>query len=281
MKQYMPKKPIKRGIKVWVLADSTNGYFSRMEIYTGKKGSTTEHILGSRVVKELTSDFQYKWHHVFFDNFFTSKALLCDLEAVGLYGCGTARKDRKYFPVHLKKPKLRTRFVVIILCIICSIITRSVYIMYIYIYRGESLTVQSDNLSATAWMDSKIVMAMYNCCDPTHSSTVLRRKKDGTRESVVCPEAIKGYNESMGGVDQGDQLRGYYHVRMKCRKVYKYIYNFLFDVSITNAFILYQVGHPGSKMKIKDFRVTLANYLIGDYCSKRPSGRQRPKSNYC
>ena len=113
MKQYMPMKPTKRGIKVWVLADSTNGYFSRMEIYTGKKGSTTEHNLGNRVVKELTSDFQNKWHHVFFDNLFTSKALLCDLEAVGLYGCGTARKDRKHFPVDLKKAKLRTRFVVI------------------------------------------------------------------------------------------------------------------------------------------------------------------------
>ena len=47
MKQYMPMKPTKRGIKVWVLADSTNGYFSRMKIYTGKKGSTTVHNLGS------------------------------------------------------------------------------------------------------------------------------------------------------------------------------------------------------------------------------------------
>ncbi len=37
MKQYMPMKPIKRGIKVWVLANSTNGYFSRIEVYTGKK----------------------------------------------------------------------------------------------------------------------------------------------------------------------------------------------------------------------------------------------------
>ena len=27
LKQYMPMKPIKRGIKVWVLADSSNGYF--------------------------------------------------------------------------------------------------------------------------------------------------------------------------------------------------------------------------------------------------------------
>ena len=36
LKQYMPMKPIKRGIKVWVLADE-NGFFSRFEIYTGKK----------------------------------------------------------------------------------------------------------------------------------------------------------------------------------------------------------------------------------------------------
>ena len=36
LKQYMPMKPIKRGIKVWVLGDSTNGYFSRFSIYTGK-----------------------------------------------------------------------------------------------------------------------------------------------------------------------------------------------------------------------------------------------------
>ena len=29
------------------------------------------------------------------------------------------------------------------------------------------------------------------------------------------------YNRFMGGVDMADQLRGYYHVRMKCRKFYK------------------------------------------------------------
>ncbi len=117
MKQYMPKKPTKRGIKVWVLADSSNGYFSRLQVYTGKKGNTTEHNLGSRVVKDLTQDFQHKYHHVFFDNFFNSKQLLCDLEALGLYGCGTARKDRKHFPTDLKKAKLHSRFVLIFMCV--------------------------------------------------------------------------------------------------------------------------------------------------------------------
>lgn len=148
---------------------------------------------------------------------------------------------------------------------------------HVYTYRGESLSVQSDNVSASAWMDRKIVMAMYNSCDPTHTSTVMRRKKDGTREPVTCPEALKRYNQCMGGVDLGDQLRGYYHVRMKSRKVYKYIANFLFDVSITNGFILYKVGHPGSKMRIKEFRVILAKDLTEDYCSKRSSGRKRGK----
>ena len=108
LKQYMPQKPIKRGIKVWVLADSKNGYFSRFEIYTGKKDHA-ERGLGARVVKDLSFDFQGKWHHLLFDNFFTSKKLLCDLESVGTYGCGTARRDRLGFPEQLKNPKLKKR----------------------------------------------------------------------------------------------------------------------------------------------------------------------------
>ena len=32
----MPKKPVKRGIKVWVLGDSETGYFSKFDDYCGK-----------------------------------------------------------------------------------------------------------------------------------------------------------------------------------------------------------------------------------------------------
>ena len=39
--------------QVWVLADSSNGFFSKFDIYTGKKDGV-ETGLGSRVVKELT-----------------------------------------------------------------------------------------------------------------------------------------------------------------------------------------------------------------------------------
>ena len=108
LKQFMPQKPIKRGIKVWVLGDSSNGYFTKFEVYTGK-GATAEKGLGTRVVKSLTSELKGKNHHVFFDNYFTTHDLLADLVTDGIYSCGTARKDRRGFPGELKGVKLSKR----------------------------------------------------------------------------------------------------------------------------------------------------------------------------
>ena len=65
LKQYLP---VKRGIKVWVLAD-TNGYFWNMQVYTGRE-TTTEKGLGARIVKDLTVPLHHKLHHIYYDNFF-------------------------------------------------------------------------------------------------------------------------------------------------------------------------------------------------------------------
>ena len=54
MKKY-PIKAVKCGFKVWVRADSRNGYVSEFECYTGRKGDTTEVGLGGSVVTRLTS----------------------------------------------------------------------------------------------------------------------------------------------------------------------------------------------------------------------------------
>ena len=51
LKQYMPLKPTKCGIKVWVAADSANGYFSRFHFYSGQTQGSVEDGLGERVVK--------------------------------------------------------------------------------------------------------------------------------------------------------------------------------------------------------------------------------------
>ena len=62
----MKDKPTKWGVKVWVLADSTNGYVKRFQIYTGKGEGTDSSIgLCSRVVLDLmrgleSSGLQFK-----------------------------------------------------------------------------------------------------------------------------------------------------------------------------------------------------------------------------
>jgi hypothetical protein len=76
-----------------VLGDSSNGYFCDFQVYTGKVGDTAETGLGARVVKDLTNDLKGKYHHVFFDNFFSSVSLLADLEKEGIYSCATARTE--------------------------------------------------------------------------------------------------------------------------------------------------------------------------------------------
>ena len=70
MKQYLPMKPVKHGVKVWVRADSHNGYVCEFECYTGKKGNTTEVGLGGSVVTRLTRDLVGKSYHIFMDIFF-------------------------------------------------------------------------------------------------------------------------------------------------------------------------------------------------------------------
>ena len=48
--------------------------------------------LGAHALMKLTENLKDKYHHVFFDNYFTSFQLLEDLEKDGIYGCGTAHK---------------------------------------------------------------------------------------------------------------------------------------------------------------------------------------------
>ena len=80
----------------------------------------------------------------------------------------------------------------------------------------------------------------------------------------------------MRGVDRGDQIRGYYKTRTKCRKFYKYIFWFLFDTAITNSYVLhknYRADLTSKNMTMKQFRLQLADSLIGDYCTRKKPGR--------
>ena len=253
LKQYVPLKPVKRGFKVWVRADSWNGYFCEFEVYTGKADTTTDHGLGERVVHKLTSNISGLNHQVFCDRFFTSIDLFSSLLQQKVYACGTILTTRRNFPVDLRGVSLE---------------------------KGKFLFRQTGSIVATVWMDKKIVSALSTMSDPDISHPVKRKQKDGSTLIVDCPSSIVAYNTYMGGVDRGDQLRSYYHVRLKSRKFYKYVFWFLFDVVVTNSYILSRYAittnpAPISKQSLKNFRLKLASQLIGGYCSRVRLGRRR------
>ena len=107
LKQYLKNKPVKRGIKVWCLADSSNGFIQNFDIYTGK-GSNSESegtTLGARVVLQLTQHLHGKHHHIYCDNYFTSAALFQTLLEKDTYACGMVRQTSKEFPQQLRVPK--------------------------------------------------------------------------------------------------------------------------------------------------------------------------------
>ena len=99
-RQYMPAKPTKYGIKVWMAADSSNGYVLNFDVYLGKEADQRPRIhgLGYDVVTKMVRPFMNKNHHVYFDNFFSSTKLLEHLESNSTYACATVRCNRKDLP---------------------------------------------------------------------------------------------------------------------------------------------------------------------------------------
>ena len=241
---------------MWVRADSVNGYFCDFNVYTGRSESgDTENGLGERVVFELTECLRGGNYHIYCDNYFTTCRLLDTLLTHKIYGCGTARTARREFPETLKQVRLE---------------------------RGAHLFCQRGSLVASVWMDKKPVTMLSTLAQADATHTAQRRQRDGLRVSVQCPDAVVLYNQFMAGVDKGDQYRQYYRVRTKCIKNYKYIFWFLFDVAITNSYILSTFTPtcaPVSHQRLKAYRMKLAEELVGRYHSRKKLGR--PRSTVC
>ena len=97
MKQYMPMKPIKRGFKMWCRNDSATGYLFQFDMYGGKQERNVG-SLGENVIIQLSRSLVGTNVRLFFNNFFTSPALVHKLQQEKIFCCGTVRQNRKSMP---------------------------------------------------------------------------------------------------------------------------------------------------------------------------------------
>lgn len=246
LKQYMPMKPVKRGYKVWCLADALTGYILQFDIYRGKEEACESDLgLGEKVVLDLCKVLAHSDSIVTFDNFFTTYKLMVTLLENRIYSVGTVRVNRKGLPETLKtNDKL---------------------------IRGEFMFSTKGPVSAIKWQDSKAVTILSTATNPRETTHVQRKNKDGTRVNVSCPTAVKVYNSLMGGVDLFDQNRERYAVGRRSLKWWHRIFYFLLDLAIVNAFTIMKCV-KGEQDQLS-FRIRLARQLIAGFSSKKRRGR--------
>lgn len=193
LRQYMPNKPHKQGIKLFVLCDSF-GYAYRFEIYTGAGDNVIlpgHPDLGTsaNIVVRLTETVQsFKNHIIYFDNFYTSLPLLVYLRAKGIYSLGTVRVNRipncklpNDSTINKKPRGFSTEFV------------------------GSSYGVEISNV---LWKDNKAVrlLSTYVGVKPfartnpnEQMAKALRYERKSKRYvEVDCPQIIREYNAHMG-----------------------------------------------------------------------------------
>lgn len=236
MKQYNPMKPVKRGYKIWCLADQ-RGFIMKFSIYQGKNEELEQEFggfgLGERVVLSLTKDVWNSQRVVVFDNYFTSLPLLEKLKNEGTLACGTIRAQRKGMPSLQDEKKLK---------------------------RGEFDFRIANGVGVFKWKDTKGVLLASNY-HGSETTSVKRRAKDGSKLDVACPEVVKDYNSYMGGVDHADRLRMAYGVSRRSKKWWQRLFWGMLDIAFVNSYIVHAAVME-EKMTLLEFRKSVAQGLM-------------------
>jgi hypothetical protein len=256
-KQYMPKKPIKRGFKVWVCAESDTGYALKVEVYEGKARTDariqqrSEYGMGYDVVMELIQAYQGKNHVISFDRFFSSVTLAEHLLQRKTYMNSTVLMTRKGLPIAAKKLRLKAG-------------------APCHQYRKGQL----------------LLTLFYGKRQVCHLST---GSLPGLNDSGIKPIVNEDYNNCMGGVDLCDQHGSYYPVGRKTVKWWKYIVWYFINLAINNAYVLYRAApspivtgdepHLKRLKTHKEFRVEIIEQLVGTVCQRGGIKRRRPSSD--
>ncbi|CAM4451736.1 unnamed protein product [Leuciscus chuanchicus] len=220
MTQYMKAKPTRWGFKLFVLADSSNGYTLDFSVYTGKNNFPSGHGLSHDAVTSLLDcKVLGSGYHVYMDNFYTSPKLLKDLFAMKFGACGTYRDNRKDCPRDATN----------------SLSKKSA--------RGSIRWIRDGPLVFVKWMDTREVSVCSTIQSAYTGDTAQRRVKtqDAWRtKTFPCPAPVIAYNKHMGGVDLSDQLLQYYTAQHKTMKWYRKIFLHFLDIAATNAFLIHK-----------------------------------------
>jgi hypothetical protein len=240
IKQYIPSKPHKWGYKIYCLA--SDDYLLHFEVYQGKELHPS--ALGSTfdTVMRMTADYQQKQHILFTDNWFTSPAVLDELNRRGIRCCGSVRRNRKGMPA-ISDDQVSA------------------------LGQGQWIQRQKGDTTVAVWRDKKAMWLLYNHCSPDEAASLQRWDDSGHKVSIGCPRAIQDYFFGARSVDVSNQLHYSYLIGRKSKKAWSRLAWWLLDMCIVNAFKLWSIGKDAPRQL--DFREELMHSLVKLFGSDR------------
>jgi Transposase IS4 len=228
VRMYNSQKPDKFRVDLFILACSVSYVIFNVDVYQGKNASnvgidpsiidlpTTQKAPMNAVLKcqlHLETDGA---RHLALDNRYQCAQLAVGLrERANILSTGTVRSNRKGWDrqqMNLKKTD----------------------------ERGSSIVLvdEVNKLVAAQWVDSKVV----NCISTINDTSIgkVSRQRGSVRAEFDCPNIIKKYQQTMFGVDKGDQLRmhgGGFSRKAHFKKWYKKIHLGILDIMLMNSYI--------------------------------------------
>ena len=221
-KQYMPKKPVKWGVKAFTMADSSSGYILNILVYTGQEtlqGARRElsHLpQPAQVVMHLVDPYLDSGRHVFTDRYYTSIPLAQALGDHNTAFTGTSNKNRAELPDNIRQ------------------LNR--------LKGGEVIAYRTPTLLALAWQAEKRNKPVLMVSSEASAAmvTVQSRSQNSHNGPTQKPTVIDVYNHNMNGVDIADQNSVYYAFQRKTRKWWRKVFFWLMEVTVVNSYIVYK-----------------------------------------
>jgi hypothetical protein len=216
IRQFMPDKPVRFGIKVWLLASSKSRFVWQMEVYFGEQTGAGAHGLGYHVEERMVKGLENRGHCLVIDNFFASVNLFHELMCKGIWATGTVRRTSKNLPGGLYRQPDAT--------------VRGSMVIWNHVHR---------QMGVVSWQDKKLVTLLSTAAAPWEPNTKVLRRIPGLTGQLVVPSSPmhRQYVEYMRGVDVTDQLRGNYSSQLRCHKWWVKIFHLIVDQTMVNAYV--------------------------------------------
>lgn len=216
--QYIPSKPAKYGIKVFILCDSKTFYVSNLEIYCGQQpeGQYRRSNTPADITHRLLEPWKGKNRNLTCDNWYTSYPLAKELLKDKVTLVGTLKKNKRELPIDFLPNKTRPE-------------------------RSSTFGFQKD-LTVVSYVPKK------------NRSVILlsTMHDDGSIDAETGkPNIILDYNAFKGGVDTVDKMCSAFSVSRRTRRWPLAIFFQLMNIAGINSQKLYNATHIDNPQKFR------------------------------